>query len=75
MAVAIVDNAPRSKPRTAATFADVTNYLQGLNEAQYNAVTNTDGPMMVIAGAGSGKTKVLTVRIAHLMASKGVISI
>ena len=72
MAVAIVDNAPRSKPRTAATFADVTNYLQGLNEAQYNAVTNTDGPMMVIAGAGSGKTKVLTVRIAHLMASKGV---
>ena len=42
-------------------------YLSGLNEPQREAVTHKDGPIMIIAGAGSGKTKVLTTRIAHLM--------
>ena len=46
-------------------------YLQGLNDSQREAVLHLDGPLMIVAGAGSGKTKVLTTRIAHLMA-KGV---
>lgn len=47
------------------------DYLKGLNERQREAVETIDGPLMIVAGAGSGKTKVLTTRIAHLMA-KGV---
>lgn len=47
------------------------DYLNGLNEQQREAVTHINGPLMIVAGAGSGKTKVLTTRIAHLM-SQGV---
>lgn len=44
-----------------------SDYLDQLNPAQREAVTNADGPSMIIAGAGSGKTRVLTYRIAHLI--------
>ncbi len=43
------------------------NYLDELNEQQREAVIHINGPLMIVAGAGSGKTKVLTTRIAHLM--------
>ncbi|OEK03510.1 ATP-dependent DNA helicase [Roseivirga sp. 4D4] len=47
-------------------------YLSSLNEPQYEGVVNTEGPSMIIAGAGSGKTRVLTYRIAYLIKEKGV---
>ena len=43
------------------------DYLSSLNEPQYEGVVNTEGPTMIIAGAGSSKTRVLTYRIAYLI--------
>lgn len=48
------------------------DYLSDLNERQKEAVLHAEGPLMIVAGAGSGKTRVLTTRVAHLMAAHGV---
>lgn len=50
----------------------MSKYLEELNEPQREAVLHKDGPIMIIAGAGSGKTKVLTTRITHLMSEHKV---
>lgn len=51
----------------------MNNLLTGLNEAQQSAVEHADGPLLLLAGAGSGKTKTLTHRIAYLIAERNVL--
>ena len=47
-----------------------SEYLNNLNNAQKEAVLHLNGPLLIVAGAGSGKTKVLTSRIAHIIKEK-----
>ena len=49
------------------------DYLKNLNDAQKEAVTTLNGPLLIVAGAGSGKTKVLTSRIAHIIKTKNAL--